>query len=78
MLPLKDEVSSDRAEKRGGKIDSSKQINLKKNTVPSNGETAFTIKLKSRPVSLRRYYPDQVAKGCPFPDSQMIPTPLTR
>lgn len=30
------------------------------------------------PVSLRRYYPDQVVKGCPFPDSQMIPTPLTR
>jgi hypothetical protein len=31
-----------------------------------------------RPVSLRRNYPDQVAKGCPFPDSQMMSTPLTR
>ena len=28
-------------------------------------------------VSLRRHYPDQVVKSCPFQDSQIIKTPLT-
>jgi len=51
---------------------------FKKIPFPRMGKRYRQSNSNRRPVSLRRYYPDQVVKGCPFPDSQMIPTPLTR
>lgn len=43
-----------------------------KEPFPQKEKRFYSRPCHAQPVSLRRYCPDQVDKGCPFLDSQML------